>query len=127
MGNLNLSQDSVFSPIPPEKRMSQPELGAHDSIAQDMDYEMSSPRDQSTPLKKTKSADDCEIGSGDWVVDSYSEHAMTELENLDDSLTNVSATKTKLPVSRKLNVDGPSPAETNNNNNNNNTSNSSFK
>lgn len=128
--NLNLSQDSVFFPIPPEKRMSQPELGAHDSITQDMDYEMSSPRDQSTPLKKTKSADDCEIGSSikdcDWV-DSYSENAMAELENLDNSLTDVSATKTKLQVSRKLNIDGSSPAENNNNNNNNTAANNSFK
>ena len=127
--NLNLSQDSVFSPIPPEKRMSQPELGAHEGITQDMDYEMSSPRDQSTPLKKTKSADDCEIGSSpfDWV-DSYSENAMAELENMDDSLTDVSTVKTKQPVNRKLNVDGSSPAETNNNNNNTNTAaNNSFK
>lgn len=126
--NLNLSQDSVFFPIPPEKRMSQPELGAHDSITQDMDYEMSSPRDQSTPLKKTKSADDCEIGSSlkdcDWV-DSYSENAMAELENLDNSLTDMSATKTKIQVSRKLNIDGSSPAE--NNNNNNTAANNSFK
>ncbi|GAB1598063.1 KIF13A isoform X15, partial [Argonauta hians] len=113
--NLNLSDFDDTSEVLTSRRSM---LEGSNSL-QDMDYEMSFPQGQSTPLKKTQSVDDNELHSNtslshscDWE-DSYNE-SMDDLSQIDNNLSDLNgdakqATASKAhsnqPVNRKLLTD----------------------